>query len=76
MGDPIKTLVSRYASLPYFLRMEVSRRLLLWRDEDQGLRGPKKKSFVEQFWDEVERSHNDGLHPRNPFSGNRLRHCY
>jgi hypothetical protein len=78
MGDPIKTLASRFESLPYCVRMEVAGRLLRWRDEDEhlekaeapgvGPKGPRRKSFMEQFWDEVEKTHNDGLYPRNPFT--------
>lgn len=74
MGDPIKTLVSRYASLPYILRMEIAKRLLL-RDADQSAHG-ETKSFIEEFWDEVESSHNDGLYPRNPFSDKKLKLSY
>jgi hypothetical protein len=76
MRDPIKTLVSRYASLPYFLRLEVAKRLLTWRDEGQGLNNNGTKSFVEQFWDEVEKTHNDGLYPRNPFRKDKMRFSY
>jgi hypothetical protein len=74
MADPIKTLASRFVSLPYCVRMEVTRRLLIWRDENQNsehneaVNGQKRKSFMEQFWDEVEKTHNDGLYPRNPFA--------
>jgi hypothetical protein len=63
--------------------MEVSRRLLIWRDENQNsekalarneaLNGKSSKSFMEQFWDEVEKTHNDGLYPRNPFAEEKLR---
>ena len=28
----------------------------------------RNKSFMEQFWDEVEAAHNDGLYRLNPFS--------
>ncbi|MDT5060900.1 MAG: hypothetical protein QOH63_1359 [Acidobacteriota bacterium] len=83
MGDPIKTLVSRFVSLPYLVRMEVAGRLLRWRDEAQNLEkaeapglalnGQRRKSFMEQFWDEVEKTHNDGLYPRNPFTEKKFR---
>lgn len=76
MGDPIKTLVNRYASLPYLLRMEVAKQLLLWRDEGHSFNAQRRKSFVEQFWDEVEKTHDDGLYPRNPFSKDGLRFSY
>lgn len=83
MADPIKTLASRFVSLPYCVRMEVTKRLLMWRDENQNperavkhseaLTGQRRKSFMEQFWDEVEKNHNDGLYPRNPFAEEKLR---
>jgi hypothetical protein len=63
--------------------MEVTRRLLIWRDEHQNserasarseaLNAERGKSFMEQFWDEVEKTHNDGLYPRNPFAEKKLR---
>jgi hypothetical protein len=83
MADPIKTLANRFASLPSCVRMEVAGRLLMWRDEDQNLEkaetpsvapnGQRRKSFVEQFWDEVEKTHNDGLYPCNPFTDEKFR---
>jgi hypothetical protein len=83
MADPIKTLASRFVSLPYCVRMEVAKRLLIWRDENQNseravahheaFNGQRRKSFIEQFWDEVEKTHNDGLYPRNPFAEEKLR---
>jgi hypothetical protein len=83
MADPIKTLANRFVSLPYCVRMEITRRLLMWRDENQNseralarneaLYGKRRKSFMEQFWDEVEKNHNDGLYPRNPFAEEKLR---
>ena len=57
MADPIKTLASRFVSLPCCVRMEVARRLLIWRDENQN----------------SEQTHNDGLYPRNPFAVENLR---
>jgi hypothetical protein len=81
MADPIKTLASRFLSLPYLVRMEVAGRLLRWRDEDcqpekaPGVapNGQRRKSFMEQFWDEVEQTHDDGLHQRNPFAEEKFR---
>jgi hypothetical protein len=83
MVDPIKTLASRFVSLPNCVRMEITRRLLMWRDENQNperalahdaaLNGKGRKSFLEQFWDEVEKNYNDGLYPRNPFAEEKLR---
>ena len=77
MADPIKTLASRFVSLPLYLRTQVAKRLLMRREEDQnaetaesqskGLNERRKKSFLEQFWDEVENTHGDGRYPRNPF---------
>ena len=83
MGDPIKTLASRFVSLPYLVRMEVAGRLLRWRDEDcqperakasgAASNGQRRKSFMEQFWDEVEQTHDDGLYQRNPFTEEKFR---
>ena len=80
MADPIKTLASRFVSLPYLVRMEVVGRLLRWREEDcyqkstgAALNRQSEKSFMEQFWDEVEKTHNDGLYQRNPFTRENLR---
>lgn len=78
--DPIKLLARRFASLPPLVRMKITEKLLRWREENQeaqaadtqyrsGSRG--SKSMIEQFWDEVEAAHNDGLYPTNPFSGER-----
>jgi hypothetical protein len=83
MADPIKILASRFVSLPYYLRMEIAGKLLRWREEAQDsaragmpgktLDGQRRKSFMEQFWDEVEKSHADNLYPRNPFAEAKLR---
>ena len=82
MADPIKTLASRFVSLPYLVRMEVVGRLLKWRDEDHHQKAKasgaalcveRRKSFMEQFWDEVEKTHNDGLYQRNPFTEEKFR---
>ncbi len=81
--DPIKLLASRFASLPPLVRMKITERLLRWRDENQEAKEAEKqrvpdaccrrKSLVEQFWDEVEAAHGDGLYPTNPFADERPR---
>jgi hypothetical protein len=57
--------------------MKVAEKLLRWRDENQeALQSEQRaacsclprKSFSEQFWDEVEAAHGDGLYPLNPFT--------
>ena len=79
----IKTLASRFVSLPACLRLEVAKKLLVAYDEDQdwkcGERRPGalsaqgRKSFIEQFWDEVEKAHGNGRHSDNPFTEQRLK---
>jgi hypothetical protein len=81
MADPIKTLASRFASLPCWLRVEIAKRLLMRQDDEQkrlamqgeALSGQTEKSFIEQFWDEVAKSYDDDLQSRNPFTKERLR---
>ncbi|HEY0077231.1 MAG TPA: hypothetical protein VGB73_01185 [Pyrinomonadaceae bacterium] len=60
-NDAVKTMASRFASLPDYLRLEVAARLLRWHDENRA-------SLLEKFWDEVERTHGDGLQCCNPFA--------
>ncbi|HEX7997280.1 MAG TPA: hypothetical protein VF528_02595 [Pyrinomonadaceae bacterium] len=79
--DPIKLLARRFASLPPLVRIKITEKLLRWRDENQEAQAADKQSFscsssrrksmVEQFWDEVEAAHGDGLYPTNPFSDER-----
>lgn len=73
--DSIKTLASRFVSLPDYLRVKITRRLLIWLDQNQAaggrgrlVNGQRRKSLLEQFWDEVEKTHGDGLHRCNPFA--------
>lgn len=81
MADPIKTLASRFASLPCVLRMEIAQRLLRRQDEEQtqlaihygALNERNEKSFMEQFWDEVAKSCGDDFQSGNPFAQERLR---
>lgn len=78
LNDPVKILARRFVSLPLQIRMKVAGRLLSWRErieasKDGGKRQvycrcAPEKSFLEQFWDEVEAAHNDGLYPINPFA--------
>jgi hypothetical protein len=77
LEDPVKRLVRRFVSLPPNVRVRVAANLLRWRDEHeqservegrQGGGGPRGKSFLEQFWDEVEAAHGDGLFQTNPFA--------
>jgi hypothetical protein len=74
--DPIKLLAMRFVSLPPLVRMKITAKLLRWRDEHEAAKEPahadcfcsRRKSFPEQFWDEVEAAHGDGLYPTNPFT--------
>ena len=76
--NPVKILAGRFVNLPPLVRMEISARLLRLRDENSQ---PKEnenhptatstaqpKSLLEEFWDEVEAAHGDGLYPTNPFA--------
>ncbi|HYG80655.1 MAG TPA: hypothetical protein VD861_09725 [Pyrinomonadaceae bacterium] len=66
LNDPVKKLVRRFVSLPPHARLKVAGSLLRWRDESE--RAARTTSFLEQFWDEVEAAHGDGLYPTNPFA--------
>ena len=75
LNDPIKRLVRRFISLPPNVRLRVGGSLLRWRDENEQRAGAQEsggraraKSFLEQFWDEVEAAHGDGLYKTNPFA--------
>ena len=84
--DLIKTLASRFVSLPVYLRLEVVKKLLVSYDEDQDWQRSelhkvaaseqRRKSFIEQFWDEVEKAHGSGLHFGNPFTEQRLKRSF
>lgn len=67
--NPIKALVQRFVSLQPALRMTVTKRLLELYGSDMEASSPSvKKSFLEQFWDEVEKAHNDRPGAVNPFT--------
>jgi hypothetical protein len=75
--DPVKILARRFVSLPPLVRMKIAEKLLRWREENQEaesshqqptLARPRRKSLLEQFWDEVEAAHDDELFPSNPFA--------
>jgi hypothetical protein len=76
LNDPVKLLARRFVNLPPHVRLGISGRLLRLRGEDDTLKqGGKthvrcsgRRSFLEQFWDEVEAAHGDGLYPANPFA--------
>ena len=83
-NDAIRILARRFVSLSPHVRMKVGERLLRWREENRTSEGidkqsvsllccAPKKSFLEQFWDEVEAAHGDGLYPSNPFSNEQMR---
>lgn len=79
--NPIKALAQRYASLPPLVRMKVTKRLLELYSSEQASREVERsgetcsqtlsKSFIEQFWDEVEQAHGDRTHAVNPFTEER-----
>ena len=81
MTNQIKNLVQRFVSLEPAVRMKVTKKLLEFYNSEQASREAKpsgesvspllRKSFLEQFWDEVENGH--GRHPNtlNPFTEER-----
>lgn len=86
-NDAIKILARRFVSLSPNVRVKVGERLLRWREENQASMETgkpslspcscaPKKSFLEQFWDEVEAAHGDGSYPVNPFSGGLVRQVF
>lgn len=76
--DAIRILARRFVSLSPPLRVRVAAKLLRSGEESQtrketvkqdvSVNDTRKKNFLEQFWDEVEAAHNDGLYRSNPFS--------
>ena len=63
LNDPVKRLVRRFVSLPPHARLKIAGSLLRRHD------GPRRgASFLEEFWDEVEAAHGDGLYTTNPFA--------
>jgi len=76
--DAIRILARRFVSLSPTLRVQVAAKLLR-SGEDSGtlqealmprvsLSDARNKNFLEQFWDEVEAAHDDGLYRSNPFA--------
>src|SRR5215213_7430070 len=75
--NQIRVLVQRFVALPPVVRMAITKRLLELYGAEQALReaGESRsigarppKSFVEEFWDEVEHAHNDRPGTVNPFA--------
>ena len=64
LNDPVKRLVRRFVSLPPQARLRIAGNLLRRHDA----RPQRGTSFLEEFWDEVEAAHGDGLYPTNPFA--------
>ena len=81
MMNQIRALAHRFVSLPPVVRMQLSKRLLELYGSEQAAReaerrddscGPLlRKSFLEQFWDEVEEAHGDHRGAINPFTEER-----
>ena len=79
--NPIRTLVQRFVSLQPLVRMKVTKKLLELYSSDQASREAEpsgasvspllRKSFLEQFWDEVEAAHGDQQSTANPFTQER-----
>ncbi len=75
LTDPVKILARRFAALPPRVRLAVAEKMLRWRDEEskelsepRATCGARRKSLLEQFWEEVERAHGDDLYVDNPFA--------
>jgi hypothetical protein len=79
LNDPIKILARRFVSLPIQVRIKVAAKLLRLRDENEEAQEIEKhkvsrrpaRNLLEQFWNEVEAAHGDGLYPANPFVAER-----
>ena len=82
LNDPVRRLVRRFVSLPPHTRLKIAGNRLRWRDENEQQRAgaeefggrARSKSFLEQFWDEVEAAYDDGLYPTNPFASGLMSH--
>jgi hypothetical protein len=61
--NPIKALANRFVSLPPLIRMKITKTLLEVYTSEQS-----EKSFLERFWDEVEKAHGDRSDAVNPFT--------
>jgi hypothetical protein len=72
----IKTLAGRFASLTPEKRLLVAKRLLEWQEKNQDCEAAvlsescngRRKSLLEQFWDEVESARGGSLSRLNPFA--------
>lgn len=81
--DAIRILARRFVSLSPHLRVRVAAKLLRSGEDDPAQKetlkqkvssvDERRKSFLEQFWDEVEAAHGDGLYRSNPFSDQEAR---
>jgi hypothetical protein len=79
--NPVKALVLRFVSLQPAVRMTVTKKLLELYGSEQAAREAQaspeacspllRKSFLEQFWEEVEKAHNDDSQAVNPFTAER-----
>ena len=78
LTDPVKILARRFAALPPRVRLAIAEKMLRWRDEESKEAstppypcGPRRKSLLEQFWEEVEQAHGDQVYQDNPFADER-----
>jgi hypothetical protein len=79
--NPIKALAHRFVSLQPLVRMKLTKKLLelygsgeVARETEQTAASGNqalRKSFLEQFWDEVEEAHGDHANAVNPFTEER-----
>lgn len=82
-NNSIKTIVRRFVSLPPHTRVAIAMNLLRLNDETDAPAsqssdgsGARRKSFLEQFWDEVEAAHADGLYTTNPFTSREAQNLF
>jgi hypothetical protein len=78
-ADAARTLTYRFLDLPHITRIEIAQELVLYKNEDEGLRDPEllerifrraaEQKILAKLWDKVEEQHADGRNPTNPFVG-------
>jgi hypothetical protein len=76
--DAIRILARRFVSLSPQVRVQIASKLLRSGEDSGTLQeafnqsvsfgDARNKNFLEQFWDEVEAAHGDGLYRSNPFA--------
>jgi len=75
--DAGRVLTYRFFDHPHIVRIDIARKLDLYRDEDEGLqdfelfelifRRAVDENRLAELWNEVEKRHGDNKYPSNPF---------